>query len=1414
MPFQDGSGTKANDTAEQRRSFVNRVRDENEQNFGLGARKAVETMLSAGHPHPWAYVYELTQNARDAGARRISWRSKGESLLFQHDGDTALNESHVRGLASLGASTKGSNAIGFMGVGFKSVFERFRSARISGFGWRVRFDIGTSAGRFGAEIVNWFDTLLPRWDTEPLDPDDSYTTAFLFSNPVASAARLREDLARLASPDDPTPLSVLALRGLEQVCIDDVTWDLSVEDGVVEVRRANDGFLRRWRFFRSRYRPDDDAMRQFVEARRELADQEVTETHRPKRDVVGLVPLSDDGLPNPPDRGRVYATLPTRVHIPLGFHFQADWLVNLDRQDLRAIAGNPWQEAIVRQVPKLVQDMLLWLKEESDAARRRGYRILRDPTDTEGEFSDALADLRCDFIRSLEDLKIVPTLGPETRRFSAPRGVIRLPGRFLTEFGKRPEWRPDLLFERDLMDEGLLGRRAVQFADWLGWGRDVDPDDVSWTVTLPSWWSSVQSDEHIDALFALWSCVDERQWHHVPVVCTEASGWLHAYDTRWLNEEPPSEKERSGTAVAGALAGLLPTPEQRLPPTIRASVSRTHHPGVTWLEAWHREERLADIVEQACADVNQEDDFPLVELMEWALARGANRQDLVPMVLTEDGPHEPCSALLADPLVPGGKARRLLFPDLPALVEDYAIIDDQHAVVRFMERLGVRGSAALVERCRRRAFKWDVSTELGIETDNIKPANANGWTIYDYEFRFRAESVPFDALQEWLSHEHTLLAHKGKRKAVSRYYGEQTTYGERLSSWAAALAEHAWILCQDGQRRRPGDVLLDADLDFGDAPLAEVDRDLANRLEQEGVRFGVNISRSAVLRRLEVRGPSDLSEDELTELLEEAQAEIEAGEVTREDLTAALRYVMLRGVTISDRLVRDVGPGMRSNLGGWVVALSSLDPDLVAALEGLEIDVPETTTGQQAFGYLSEIWQQMPNSVDAIRAHIASAYRYVIEDIESGHLDGGVWRDAQSQVRLYGKGRWHGISDSPVVDDVQSPFIRQLLPDNRIAITSAHLGDNQGQIRLVADELGIALLSTEIELSKGQRVAEPPWMVNLKRLAAALATLEGRSQLGRITVRENLELRIQGESRPVNAYLDDGELMVVGTPTTFGAEAAGQLVEHFQLGQRGNSIPWLTGALYSLADEAAFSTDLRVFASGLRLSLPEMPTAPPGTESGEEDVSADPEYKIASQERTAQEPGFEAGQDRDGEEEATAGEVSETSESSSTPRPAADHFGILVSRRSSREPGKQSPTSKSVKPKDDRQARRAVVKHEERHGRQATELADDQPGFDVLSRDTVTGRQRRIEVKGVEGDFVQGSSVVLTARQVKDALYHTEDGVEYWLYVVDRTETENPRVFPIPWTREPTRLRYGFRADAWARFIEYSDSTEAGRPQS
>ena len=131
-----------------------------------------------------------------------------------------------------------------------------------------------------------------------------------------------------------------------------------------------------------------------------------------------------------------------------------------------------------------------------------------------------------------------------------------------------------------------------------------------------------------------------------------------------------------------------------------------------------------------------------------------------------------------------------------------------------------------------------------------------------------------------------------------------------------------------GHRRLPEEILLQAHPDFEDAPIAEIDQELASRLEDEGVRFGFRVLKSPILRRLQLRGGSDLAESELARLLREACAQFEKGDAKQEEMHRALDAVRLNGVPLSGRTVQRTGPGsgQRSDLGGWVVALSDVDP--------------------------------------------------------------------------------------------------------------------------------------------------------------------------------------------------------------------------------------------------------------------------------------------------------------------------------------------------------------------------------------------------------------------------------------------------------------------------------------------------------
>lgn len=91
-------------------------------------------------------------------------------------------------------------------------------------------------------------------------------------------------------------------------------------------------------------------------------------------------------------------------------------------------------------------------------------------------------------------------------------------------------------------------------------------------------------------------------------------------------------------------------------------------------------------------------------------------------------------------------------------------------------------------------------------------------------------------------------------------------------------------------------------------------------------------------------------------------------------------------------------------------------------------------------------------------------------------------------------------------------------------------------------------------------------------------------------------------------------------------------------------------------------------------------------------------------------------------------------------------------------------------------ARDAVCIYEKERGRIAEQMAQTHPGYDIISRNPVTGEDRFIEVKGVNGEWNQ-TGVGLSRLQFSNA---QDYGDRYWLYVVEFvSDPEHIRVHPI-----------------------------------
>ena len=184
-----------------RRTFTADLGNENRNFYGSPDGRGLLNVIELTFDHRWVYLYELVQNALDVGASSIAIRisEAGDALLFQHNGDRSLDEQDIVGLSKVFRSTKGARSVGFMGIGFKSVFIRFHEVRISGWGWRFRYEITQVVGEeFGDVQRDLLGAVIPIWDDGIAQPENGYTTRFEMRRRTDEEADLESDLLSLA----------------------------------------------------------------------------------------------------------------------------------------------------------------------------------------------------------------------------------------------------------------------------------------------------------------------------------------------------------------------------------------------------------------------------------------------------------------------------------------------------------------------------------------------------------------------------------------------------------------------------------------------------------------------------------------------------------------------------------------------------------------------------------------------------------------------------------------------------------------------------------------------------------------------------------------------------------------------------------------------------------------------------------------------------------------------------------------------------------------------------------------------------------------------------------------------------------------------------------------------------------------
>ena len=1158
-----------------KRLFVERIARENRAFYGTPDGKATLRAFELTFERRWIYLFELVQNAIDAGATSIAidLDSDGDGLVFQHNGTAPLAEADVESLSKLFRSTKGASTVGFMGIGFKSVFGRFRRAAVSGWGWTFRYEVSQMVGEtYGDVQPDMLGTVLPIWNRDISPPSRGFSTRFHLSGLADPAISLQSDLSEFLPDADRTPLPILAYSRVERLAIDGHVWELGVhhseETGTVEATALSPDENILWHLFPVRFAPSPRAIARFLEHRRiqpsESERPEVYEEAARTREVLGVLPLDDYGTPAPPRRGRVYATLPTEVTLPFGLHIHADWLLNISRTGLWELDDNAWQREIVDRIADVLTSFLTWVAATSQGRQAAGaaYTAIGVPVaDRANRLENLLANPQWlgRLGTQLRDRAVLPVWTEDGKplQFAAADDVVVPPQPLADAMDREPRMLPGLLMGGPVLVRSVLGAQPMKLFSLLDLTSEIAPEELQarWEGGLEPWWRELPDDEAVrrDILFHLWGSVAELAvrsdptYLELPCMRAQDGGWLTVHEARYFKEQLPSDREPGGRQVRDLIESFLPDGDQRLPdPWIgrlrQAAAAETDLGPLTraknWVERYATSVDMRDAIDRAVSamfESSKPDWLVLVDLGHWAMARGT-RADLVTHVLanTPSGPAgiPVDEALIADPYVERGEGRRTLFPWLPPISAAYVEGDprgnDAHGWCSLFEKAGAQGTLRVrsIEEHAGQAQRGKVASFLGIDVSDVRDANRQGYTLQDFDLEpsLPETDAPVEVRQwlaPWLELGFTALRDKGSRRATSYYYDSKETPGQLASLWRSRLTELEWVPDTTGRLRRPRDVLPAPDPAREDSPVADLSDELLNTLTREGLIFGTAIPEAPALRRL-LRTGDSLGSGALAELLREIRMQGPADEDTAVFMEAVRKLLIPTpgGERVpTSRIVQRVGGRRRGALGGWILPLSGIAEDLREELTHprFPYEFPETTSGHQALDYLQKVWDRARVGADPlaneVRDVLPAAYSYCLEDLEDDEVLAKRWSEARSSAAVFADRQWVALGETDeeiYFDDITD---RRLFPDGislRVA-TSGHFGNSPEQQAATAKALGLSFLSSAVSIEWEERgdLGCGPWADSFRVVYKLLSEAQGPESLSDEAASEARDLRLR-----------------------------------------------------------------------------------------------------------------------------------------------------------------------------------------------------------------------------------------------------------------------------------------------------------------
>ncbi len=949
---------------------------------GHGALKDLQQTF----PHPWLYVGELLQNAVDAGAKkiRLAVGRDTRSLVIEHDG-AAFDTAHVEALCVRGMSKKGAGTVGFMGIGFKAVFQSFESVDVSSGPWRFRFRVKEVIGEFGDRQRDWLGCVLPEYVGEIDSPTPGMKCRFVLRDRLDRLGPIEADVANVLSADL-TVLALLARRGVEEIEWEGEQWKLDHAEEALDqqtlrivLTAQHNGQERRWVMFSAKYQPSREAIARFLEHRQiqpkaEERDAVYAEARR-ERFVEVFCPLDSDGLPEPPRNGEAYALLPTGVTVPVGLHVQADWLLVTSRRELMEVETNQWHREILARLADLLRSYLAWVTGLQDIPESRltdAYAVLPEWSEPDAVFGGYLktVEFRDSLKQALSTLAFLPARTTQEVRFLSPTEAKVLP--VALRVFDEARLLPSVLFGDDLLSTGLLGARTLAALEGLKLLAELTPAALAdrWGSGAVGSWreqlGSIGMDSHLRLLRALAALDDMPVWKAAQLHClpTATGVWVGRRRAVALPAEWDSVPDND-PSLQQWLEPFVAPGDRRLDWTFDRAVRRDT--GAQQYIAQIERHRLDDVLGAWWAALPQTPDAEtraqVLDVTCWVLAKQRQRPGLVLRVLREDETLAPLTeVVLADPYA--ARARRRFFPELSAVSGTYLHHKPGYSDAdwrSFFEAANKTISGPCRLKPQIAELSWTALKKAlpsynppGTKSVPIRARwsevtfSSDNYLLVDMalpdELTRVVEHMGLQAIRDiglWLHETRQDLIGSARLRIAYVPYNSSSVYvirTEFAASWVTSLQNTPWLAASDGSGPHlPENVLPRVDQARPDAPIADLTEELVQTLESCGIQFGSSLPDVASIERLRREGPS-ADTSRLVELLETAISDAGEDIGRREDLLRVLTDCLLVPVPLSvqlidrasrvsaNRLVQRSARG--GELGGWLLSVEATTKDL------------------------------------------------------------------------------------------------------------------------------------------------------------------------------------------------------------------------------------------------------------------------------------------------------------------------------------------------------------------------------------------------------------------------------------------------------------------------------------------------------